>query len=298
MAWGRISCMTTMPNGQPSDDPSDDLSGTTNLIDDELRQLVRQAFETAKESGRPDWQQMTTAVLKNRLLDLTGRTFDEKGYGARTISDLVRRLSDMLLIDDTVRPARVTLSTAGTPLPPTGLSTASRVRPDLWRAIIDFKSGRTYVWDGSAAVDGEQFEVEGVGRPKLPTITPETMERWRTEFSESVRPHVSNDADKIALDRWRSEGLPARDLPSALRGRWSSVLKDHVVSILKDWFVGASIRVPQDLLLTGRRDKPARNTEPSTEKVRDFVLRCISVMTDAELRDLRLPPAAVLRAQR
>ena len=39
---------------------------------------------------------MTTAVLKNRLLDLTGGTFDEAAYGATTFMDFVLRNEDTL----------------------------------------------------------------------------------------------------------------------------------------------------------------------------------------------------------
>lgn len=290
--------VTTVPAEPPTQDPSSRPKGGPKAVDDDLRQLIRQAFDVARESGRADWQQMTTAVLKNRLLDLTDRSFDEADYGARTISDLVRRLSDILLIDDSVRPARVQLSSAETPLPAIGLPVNSRVRPDLWRAVIDYRSGKKYVWDGSFAVASDKSTTGDRNYPELPTITAETMDGWRSEFSQGVESAISDDVDRDALDTWRIGGLPARGLPSALRGRWSAALKDHVVSILENWFSRESLPVPSDLLLSGRREKRPRTVEPSTEKIREFVLRCVSAMTDEELRELRLPPAAVMRAQR
>jgi len=42
---------------------------------DEFRTLVRIAFGQAQQSGKPNWEEMTSAVLKNRLLNLTQGQF-------------------------------------------------------------------------------------------------------------------------------------------------------------------------------------------------------------------------------
>ena len=52
---------------------------------------------------------MTTAVLKNRLLDLTGGTFDEAAYGATTFMDFVLRNEDTLAVDRSTAPPLVEL---------------------------------------------------------------------------------------------------------------------------------------------------------------------------------------------
>ena len=43
--------------------------------------LIRQAFQRAKHAGKADWNEMTSAVLKSRMLDITGNNFNEADYG-------------------------------------------------------------------------------------------------------------------------------------------------------------------------------------------------------------------------
>lgn len=57
-------------------------------------ELVRTAFAAAKAGGKDAWDTMTLAVLKNRLLSLTDGDFDEKEYGASTMTEFTRLLSE------------------------------------------------------------------------------------------------------------------------------------------------------------------------------------------------------------
>ena len=42
---------------------------------DEFRALIRSAFEQAQRSGKRDWEEMTSAVEKNRLSNITEDKF-------------------------------------------------------------------------------------------------------------------------------------------------------------------------------------------------------------------------------
>ena len=55
---------------------------------EDAKQLIRQAFKQARVSGKPDWHRMTTAVLKNRLLSITGNAFNETEYRCRHVHQL------------------------------------------------------------------------------------------------------------------------------------------------------------------------------------------------------------------
>ncbi len=92
------------------------------------RELIRAAFAKAQESGRPDWQRMTVAVLKNRILDLTEGTFRESDYdyGASTFQEFARNHGDILAFDDTRTPPVAILKG---PSPESGLVQA-RIRSD------------------------------------------------------------------------------------------------------------------------------------------------------------------------
>ena len=72
--------------------------------EDQLRALIVRAFAEARTKGKADWRTMTLGVLKNRLLQLTGRRFKEADYGAMTMRDLVARVSDLLALKDGIHP--------------------------------------------------------------------------------------------------------------------------------------------------------------------------------------------------
>lgn len=119
--------------------------------EERLRKLIRDAFEAARRTGRTDWQQMTTAVLKNRLLSLTGRAFKESDYGAQTISELVRLLPDLLLFDQSTSPPTVRLLPSQMPVDPPVVAEGTRIRRDLWNAVVDYRAPGRYVWDSAQA---------------------------------------------------------------------------------------------------------------------------------------------------
>lgn len=57
--------------------------------DSDVRDLLKDAFEAARTSGRSTWWEMTAAVLKNRLLQLARGSFDESQFGAGRFLDLL-----------------------------------------------------------------------------------------------------------------------------------------------------------------------------------------------------------------
>jgi len=71
--------------------------------------LILAAFAQARTSGREDWRQMTVAVLKNRILSLTNRTFDERRWGAASFREFVDQFDDVVSPDTSTRPPIVEL---------------------------------------------------------------------------------------------------------------------------------------------------------------------------------------------
>ncbi|MGQ0774471.1 MAG: hypothetical protein ACT4NY_08655 [Pseudonocardiales bacterium] len=190
------------------------------------RSLVLAAFDEARASGREDWYQMTTAVLKNRLLNSTHRAFDEKNFGVWSMVDFARLFPDDLKVD--TRSAHpVVLLTRPETLPALmtedSVSTDTRfpykIRSDLWRAVVDYRSGSTYVWDQMAglarAADPDDPS------PVLPTVTDTEVADWRQDFADSVRPELSSDWVVERLDEWLQRGYGTGFLPAGLRSRWN-----------------------------------------------------------------------------
>lgn len=255
--------------------------------------LIWKAFDQARSSGRQDWNAMTVAVLKNRLLDLTQRQFRESDYGARSIFDLVLQLPELLELDESTTPPKVILLEAKAgDRPSRGVQ---RVRPDLWYAIVDYASGRRYVWssEGRAVpVDSDEANGELV----LPTLSRDEQTDLRANFVSRMAPVDLNVAEKLAA--WRDEALSPRELPGALQRQWTEEFKEFVVARLKEWFAEHDIPVPADLFVPARRLVRPQGVDDRWEALRALVIRCVEHMTEEELSELRLPPQALLRAQR
>ncbi len=66
--------------------------------------LLRAAFERARASKRQDWRRMTLAVLKNRVLDHTDRSFDEARWGAGSFREFVGMFPEVVSVDSSTRP--------------------------------------------------------------------------------------------------------------------------------------------------------------------------------------------------
>lgn len=283
----------TDPNAQRSfggewSDPGE-LMGMSDLED-----LLRSVFDDARASGKSDWNVMTVAVLKNRLLDRTGRQFSETDYGAKSITELVRRFPRLLALDDSVQPPRVTLR--GDLGDGRMRSYAGRqIRPDLWTAMVDYTRGEPYVWTGDVAM--AQSEYRG-SKPAivLPTISRDEELDWRTEFVDRESSAL-NDDQRAKLEAWRDRHLGSAVLPSLLQRRWNEELKGHLVDRLRKWFDDNGMQQPRDLIVPIR--KPSGTPAHSElDKLRILIIKCVENMTLDELRELRLPPEALLRGWR
>ncbi len=95
---------------------------------------------------------MAPAVLKNRLLDVTGRRFDQAQYGVQRFGELLPLLAGLVAVDTSARPAVVELLPEARALldedsPSEQPSDRFSVRPDLWDAVLDFSSGAVWRWN-------------------------------------------------------------------------------------------------------------------------------------------------------
>lgn len=276
------------------DEPRD--SNTLVKRMQKAQQLIAQAYEQARRSGKQDWKKMTTAVLKNRLLDLTEGTFDQAAYGATTFMDFVARNSDTLKVDSSTVPPVVELRNAARPPQPSDetvdVATTYRVRPDLWKAALDYSSGRRYVWDLA-----QRKAVPSAGRAGeliISTVTANVQRGWRQQFITDVKQTLSDDeADQI--DRWLQEHLGVAHLPVRLMSRWNNSFRDSVHEHLLQWFAKSNLQPPDDMMSI---DGGTSGSSAETEALRELVLSVVRKMTRDELSRLTLPPGAVLRATR
>jgi hypothetical protein len=247
---------------------------------------------------------MTSAVLKNRILDLTGRKFDEGRWGAEDFRGFVDQFGEIVEVDASKRPPRViylpetTDSEAqssdvreGPAITRVASGRSKRIRQDLWRAIVDYSSGQVYVWDHEMAVPkGDDADA----RPVLPTLDQAEVRGWREDFVGGTT--LPEDADLGPyLAAWAKSESGTPGLPGPLRQQWIENFKNRVAQRLLDWFSENSIVPPSDLVEDAR---PRRKASTNVEALRSYVMDCVRAMNQAELEDLRLPPSAALRAAR
>jgi hypothetical protein len=266
------------------------------------RGLIIDAYAAAQESGREDWQVMTPAVLKNRLLDATDRGFNENEYGAPTFAYFVDLFPD-LLTSEVIGPGIVRITIDPGALQPEAaiVHRASRprrlrIREDLWQAFADFSSSQPYVWDEAhgVAIAGEP----AAGQVAIPTLTPAEESTWRASFSAEFESGLP-EHEQAALEDWRDRRLPSGTLPPRLRGAWNGYLREQMIAKIEQFFSAAQFSVPVDLLMSPSHATPRDEQRPRAQAdgLRAFIHECVELMTLDELSSLALPAAAAYRAR-
>lgn len=164
------------------------------------------------------------------------------------------------------------------------------VPPALWEAIIDFRSGRKYVWDEQLQTARIALAHETSGF--LPTLTQEELTEWRTDFASSHRRGLKQDELRSLL-AWQSNGL-SRNLPLALQNPWKAQLVSRVVTRIEEHFATREIPSPvarkknnaDASTLQPPRERPAR--KPLPEEIELSVARPTPETVDDELAAERL----------
>lgn len=254
--------------------------------------LIDRAFGLARRSGKTDWWAMTIPVLKNRLLQLTKNDFKEADFGATSFREFLGKFPNIVRVDDTHPPGLVILKSAipdhSERLSP-HVFRGQRIRSDLWRSVLDYSSGRKYVWDASLqAARAAGPDENGL---ELPTISVADLDEWRTEF---VTLHLPSDAEIAKrVDEWRKNRLPTAGLPAAMVPVWNKYLIGKIEHRLQNWFSNNSIEMPP--ILERQESLPS---DTQVEELREFVIGCVKTMSKRELLELRISPITALRTLR
>lgn len=279
---------------------------------DDFRYLVREAFDQAHRSGKPDWSEMTSAVLKNRLLNLTAREFSEQQFNAPSFISLVRRVPDLIEVLDDRPPFRLRIRVPITPTPtrepvrqlgPSRPAPSDdeprdlRVRDDLWRSVVDYRSGLTYILD-TASGAARPRQPSDKGQPELPTVSHSDVSSWRWQF---VALEPLDDQVASELQQWAERGGRVYDLPPAFRKKWAEFLKRQVVGRLEDWFRSRQLPIPENLLVASvgtHLESPERtDAVVQVQQLRNLLVRAAREMTPEELSMISLPASVVVRLQ-
>jgi hypothetical protein len=217
----------------------------------EVLGLIEQAFAQAERKQGGTVRSMTLAVLNNRLLNITNRQFKPSTYGAANLLELLESLSPELAVSGSRQNLTVERKhSSGTQQQHTAevmnapmVIEGGRVRKDLWLAVVDYSSGRRYIWDDKQGLAREATREDS--QPTFPTLTADEMHGWRGEFLQAVSANL-NSADLALATRWQEQRLPTGSLPLSLQQRWNSELTRRVRQRLHSFFgsrlnVGAQV---------------------------------------------------------
>ena len=281
--------------------------------DEALLRLILEAFALAKQSGKEDWQLMYAGPLKNRMLLLTGGEQDIE-WTATPFTSLLERFPDVLRIErgrkppmvELLEPSRLESLPASSSIlsdnriaEQSGVDSSAhdvrrwRIRKDLWDAVLGVRASDAFVWQDGTVVRVPHDQTADHAGTELPTLTGPELDSWQGEFAHEQPP---DDRYSRVLESWARGASPTSALPRHLQHLWYGRLKTLVRDRLQAWFIEHSIEVPEDLIEVEVRGSVHR--AQSASALRRLVQSCVEVMTEDELRDLHLPPAAVLRLRR
>ena len=211
--------------------------------------LIEQAFEQAQQRKGPSGRKMPLFVLNNRLLQITKRRFKPTDYGGHDLRDLLEKLAPYVVLTEEhrhtvvelrfsakVSAAKTIRSRTETVEPQNELPRimeSGRIRRDLWMAVVDYASGRRYVWD----------ETLGLARPAepddprtpFPTVDPTELDLWRHDFLEATKGSL-DPIERSLAERWSSERLSTGSLPGTLQQKWNTEMTRRVRQRLHVFF--------------------------------------------------------------
>lgn len=255
---------------------------------DDLEPLIRDAFEAARLKGHETWFTMPSAVLKNRLLQLTERKFAEEDYHYESFYELLAAAASQGWISISNDGGRnlVTLVGHSNQGDEPQVTRRTFVRSDLWSAVLDITATQAWRWDDLAEVARPLGE--GVSGRPLPRFTSEGLEQMRRDFAQSLPRHVVGDS----VQGWVDGPVSADVLPRAVREQWYVHLKSQVQDELQNWFTIQQLTPPADMVIE-------RDPEGSgVSALRRFIIDRIEQMTDDELKLVQLPATALRRGGR
>lgn|GEM_PF-1016924 len=252
-----------------------------------LEPLLLDAFPRTVDG---EFKPITTAVFKNRLIDLTRdldeANFDEADYGVPTVRAFVRLFPERLLAIEDGRSTMVQAVDQATAAsdPKTALG-RQRIRPDLWRAALDYASGLPYVWDSTSAVARPSEPSDGT-LPPFPTLTPEQLAGWRQDYIATIA-EPSED-----LTAWARNNGKTAALPPELRSGWNRLLSERVVEHIRRTLTELG---DADVSVFEEYGVP-RSATPSS--LRAFMHRYIDTASEQELAAMTINPVIAMRLSR
>lgn len=264
-------------------------------LNTQFENWVLAAFRQARTAGKPDWYLMLAGVLKNRILQLSGRAFREEDFNEQSFLEVLFQFPQLISVDLIHRPPIVELTPefrrsleVDAPARPL-TQPVGRIRRDLWNAVLDYRRPETWVWDEESQL-ALAVLYPRISAVRMPTANDGLVREWREEFAAGQQRTFASVRDG-ELAEWITNGR-ATLLPPSLRREWSAFIKAKVLAQLAEWSRQNSIPLPE--LYEGTA---STSRESEVLQLRALLTRAISSMTLEELHRIQIPASVILRIQ-
>jgi len=284
---------------------------------DELVLAVQERFR----AGRP----AVAAALKSDLQRRFNGRFDERVMGLFSFRDFLKEAEARRLIRlrwaaggdlEALPPGLTEPPVAAATQSDTGPQGTVYIRPDIWRAFVDWRPNWTRAYDrqqdravmfpASAtpfdAAEWVEARASLAAHPdRFRLIEPIAMEKqlaWMNELIDQIPEVATRDLLRSAIDTNRPFGAFARSVAALpeVKARWNQVMQERVFAIAREWMEKNGLRLD---LVQERRPRPGAAAPESTprsseQEIRARVHAAIDRMPIAELKRIELPIAYLL----
>lgn len=238
--------------------------------------------------------------VKPALQLASGGEFNEQALGFRTFREFVDAAESAGYVSKTRTMSGLSIEPGPGDLP--SRSRLPRVRPDLWRAVLDWSAHKTHWWDPQRrhVVDLDSTAAVPADLVRLEPLSRDTHKAWALDFlshheSSSIAPGL------VAALQHSEEGgfeqfsrLIRAD--ARLNGEWQGERRRRVADSIRAWANVNGLEVdpfaPTPIFDETNRSQVEvdRGVEDAgVRQLREAVKRAVDRMSPTELRQLSLP---------
>lgn len=263
--------------------------------------LLSQALSTEESAGT-----VPVAARVAGLMRQLDPAFTQETSGYPTFRALLRDAEKvgLLTLIDRGGTSDIAVLAAGSQLEvEAGASSAGRikqVRPDIWRAFIDWSRPTSYWYDRRTKRLHPITEAAvGPHGVEIPSVSRELQVEWMNEFAGGVR----DSTVKAILDESLAAEDPVRGFSAALRNdeassrRWKRYLKQRVLDRATSWAVSNDIALSEIEASAGApvSDKIGASNAETGSHIRSEILAVLALLPTSELLRLPIPVEYALK---
>lgn len=198
------------------------------------------------------------------------------------------------------------VSSASNDTVPSASNARTTLRPDLWRALLDWTPNVRHGFNRASKNTISLGETVPDDTVLVPSVSRDERVSWMTAFTEEEADLAvkSSLAEGLASDDPASGFMSAVRSSTTLQRRWKRVLRGKILARAEEWAAANTIP-PDDMYVASRPTTPRPVVTPpspvpsagdsGSEDTRERILAMLSTLPLHELLKLRIPLEYTLR---